>query len=64
MFQRIPTSLLLLVNIRNFLHHLYTLLDQPFLNGNHRLINGLGWRFPDIANLTTVSDEPLLYLYN
>ena len=34
MFSKVPTSLWLLVNVRTFIHYLYTRRVQPFIYGN------------------------------
>ena len=60
-FLRVPTSLLLLFNVQTFLRYLYGF--NHFLMVLNRLINGLGWIFPDISNLEIILCETLLHQY-
>ena len=64
MLYKVSTSLWLLVNVWIFyvtyildgFNYLYMVIT--------RMSSGIGWRFPDIANLYIISCEPLLHQYN
>ena len=51
----------MLVNVQSFLRYLYTYWVQPYIYGEiTRPIDGLGWLFPEFANLEILLCEPLL----
>ena len=59
-FRRVPTNILSLFKVQNFLRYLFVDVNHFWVVINH-LVNALSWRFLEIVNTENISCESLSY---